>query len=205
MRREDIAEGKEAPVVFSLRLANALLGIKLWQKEDKVLTLRQTHSDTFHIVEDFTEGLEGDALLTQRKGLPLGVKTADCVPVVYVGKKTLAVIHAGWRGLGANILEKVFATFVELEGSEPLFAFVGPSAKACCYQVGQDFTRSFSALYVKNSRLFMDTQEEAILRLKKLGIKRLFLYGVCTICSQRLPSYRRDKTNQRLLTYAWLL
>lgn len=205
MHRAHISEGKEAPLIFSLRLPTAFLSIKDLQGNERVLTLKQTHSDAFHVVEDFVECLEGDALLTQRRGLPLGVRTADCVPLVLVGKRTLGVVHAGWRGLRANIIEKVFGAFVELEGDKPYFAFVGPSAKACCYKVGKEFKENFLALHIRNTELYMDTQEEATLRLRRLGIKRLFVYGVCTVCSYRLPSYRRDKTQRRLLTYAYLL
>jgi hypothetical protein len=205
MHKANLREGKEAELIYSLRLKRAFVGIRLYEGRKDVLTLRQVHSAVVHFVEEHVEGLEGDALITQTRGLKIGVRTADCVPVVLVGERTLAVVHAGWRGLKEGIIENTIKTLKELEDIKSFLAFVGPSAKACCYQVGEEFKKHFTMLHYRNSHLYMDTQREALLRLRKGGLERLVLYGVCTVCSQRLPSYRRDRTERRLLTFGKLL
>lgn len=205
MRKEDFREGKKTNLIFSLKVGRARVVLKRWEGDSDVLTLRQVHSSKVYLLDGSGGNLEGDAIITQRPGLRIGVRTADCVPIALAGNRTVAVVHAGWRGLKEGIVEEVLRRLSELEKLENFFAFVGPSAKACCYQVGEEFTDFFESLYFKKGRLYMDTQQEAILRLKKGGIRKLFVYNVCTICHHSLPSYRRDRTQERLLTFAELM
>lgn len=191
--------------MFTLSLGHAQVVLKEWQAENDVLTLRQVHSSKVHVLESPIQGLEGDAIITTTKGLKIGVRTADCVPVALLGKKTVAVVHAGWRGLKAHIVEKTVEKLAGFEPLEHFLAFVGPSAKACCYQVGEEFKEHFLSVHYRNAKHYMDTQEEALLRLKASGIKNFYVYKVCTICHHRFPSYRKDRTQRRLLTFAELL
>ncbi|MEJ7619400.1 MAG: peptidoglycan editing factor PgeF [Aquificaceae bacterium] len=204
MRAKDLREGKEA-LIFSLQKGRARLAIKRWQEDSDVLTLKQVHSARVYLLSEAVEGLEGDGIITQTPGLKIGVRTADCVPVAFLGEKTVAVVHAGWRGLREGIIEKTLEVLSSLEGLENFLAFVGPSARACCYEVGEEFKDYFVSLHYKNGKHYMDTQSETILRLKKGGIGRIFHYGVCTICHHSLPSYRRDKTQERILTFVELV
>lgn len=205
MRKKDFRKGKEADLIFSFRKGRARVAIKRWEEDADVLTLRQVHSSKVYLLDDYVKDLEGDAIITQRLGLKVGVRTADCVPLVLLGSRTVAVVHAGWRGLKEGIVEEVLKRLVELERVEDLLAFVGPSAKACCYQVGEEFKDFFEGLHWRGGRLYMDTQQEVLLRLKKAGVRKFVVYGVCTICHQSLPSYRRDRTQERLLTFAELI
>ncbi|SHK45401.1 conserved hypothetical protein [Thermocrinis minervae] len=190
--------------MFSLRVGRALVGLKIHTPEDEVQVPKQIHSDKVLVLEKDGVG-EGDAIITQRPGIKIGVRTADCVPVVLVGEKTVGVIHAGWRGLHKGILEKAHTIFSELEGSKPTFAFIGPSAKACCYQVGEEFKSMFESIFYRNLHFYLDTALEARKRLIKLGVKSLVHMDICSICSERFPSYRRDKTQQRLVTFVELI
>lgn len=82
---------------------------------------------------------EADALLTQTPGLVLGIKTADCVPVIMMAEtgKAVAAIHAGWRGLAAGILETTCASLRQKVGEVPLLAVVGPCIHQASYEVDQ--------------------------------------------------------------------
>ncbi|MEJ5338203.1 MAG: polyphenol oxidase family protein [Aquificaceae bacterium] len=204
MHTQNLRKGKEA-LIFSLQTPTARVVLKWWEEDTDVVTLRQVHSSKVFLVEDFVQGLEGDALITQRRGLKIGVRTADCVPVALLGKKAVAVVHAGWRGLRDGIIEKVLERLRPLEPPENYLAFIGPSARACCYEVGEEFKGYFLSLQIRNGGHYMDTQSEAILRLKRGGIRKFFQHGVCTICHDSLPSYRRDKTRDRILTFVELL
>ena len=192
-------------MIFSLKRERARVVLKRWEGDKDVLTLNQVHSSKLHVVDAFINGLEGDAIITQKPNLKIGIRTADCVPVALLGKNTIGVIHAGWRGLKEGVIEK---TLQKLSFFEPLanfLAFVGPSAKACCYEVGTEFKELFTSLYYRKGKYHMDTQEEALLRLRGMGIKNFYLYKTCTICHHALPSHRKDKTQDRLLTYAEIL
>ncbi|MFN3976347.1 MAG: peptidoglycan editing factor PgeF [Aquificaceae bacterium] len=191
-------------MIFSLEKGGARLVLKRWQGDKDVLTLKQVHSSKVYILDSFARDLEGDAIITQKKGLKIGVRSADCVPLAFLGEKTVAVVHAGWRGLKEGIVEKAVEELSKLEPLENFLAFVGPSAKSCCYEVGEEFKKHFVCLYFRNGSFYMDTQEETVHRLKKSGIRHLFVYKVCTICHNSLPSYRRNKTEKRLLTYVEL-
>ncbi|WP_333784603.1 peptidoglycan editing factor PgeF [Thermocrinis sp.] len=186
---------------ITIRYKNSLAGLKLYQPEDKVFTLKQIHSDRVVYLEKEWHS-EGDAIITTRKNFPIGVRTADCVPMAFLGKEAVGVVHAGWRGIKANIVEKFLEKFLKIE--EAPLVFVGPSAKACCYEVGKEFEESFIFLHHKNGKLFLDTQLEVLHRLKNFGVKRIITYNQCTICTEKFPSYRRDKTSQRMLLFALL-
>jgi copper oxidase (laccase) domain-containing protein len=59
-------------------------------------------------------------------------------------------------------------------------------------------------LHYRNGKFYMDTQLEVLKRLKDYGLKRLFVYSECTICNEKFPSHRRNKTSQRMLLFALL-
>lgn len=192
-------------MIFSLERGRTKVVIKRWEGDKEVLTLNQVHSSKLYVVDAFIKGLEGDALITQKPGLRIGIRTADCVPIALLGRNTIGVIHAGWRGLKEGIIEKTLEKLSFFEPLENFLAFIGPSAKACCYEVGKEFKELFINLYYRNGKHYMDTQEEALLKLKVMGVKNFYLYKVCTICHSLLPSHRRDKTSSRILTYAEIL
>jgi len=199
MYRENTRESRET--LLKIKVGNIHAGIT---REGKgIFTLKQTHSQKVHVLERLThELIEGDALITQLRGIKIGVKTADCVPIALLGRYTVGVIHAGWRGLKNKIIENTVDVFKSFEPINQVVAFVGPSAKACCYQVGENFKEHFICIHYKNGSFFLDTQEEAIIALKNLGIRRFIKLSSCSICNTKYPSYRRDKTKERLFTYA---
>lgn len=205
MHKEDFRKVQKASLIFSLKIGKVQVGIKSWQGDRDIFTLKQIHSSRVFQLDSPIHGLEGDAIITQKPGFRVGVRTADCVPVAILGKNTVAVIHAGWRGLRDGIIEKSIEELCRLESLTDLKAFVGPSAKACCYEVGTEFKDYFESLHFKSGKLYMDTQQESILRLKRAGIENFFVYRVCTICHHTLPSYRRNKTEDRLVTFIEIL
>jgi polyphenol oxidase len=123
------------------------------------VSLHQIHSDVVRIF-DATPGKQckGDALATNRAGLLLGVRTADCSPVLVVDpkKRVVAAIHAGWRGTLARIVAKTIGQMQMEFGSEPkdLLAAIGPTIGGCCYEVGTEVAADFSAKFSNASEFF---------------------------------------------------
>jgi YfiH family protein len=113
-----------------------------------LITLRQIHSDVTHLF-DTTPGepCKGDASITHRPGLLLAIQTADCVPILLVDpkKRTIAAIHAGWRGTLARIAAKTIGKMQMHFGTNPhdLLAAIGPSIGPCCYEVGTEVATQF--------------------------------------------------------------
>lgn len=101
---------------------------------------------------------EGDALLTDQAGILLSVRTADCLPLLLVdpNRRAVAAVHAGWRGALGRIIEKAVGEMRRVYGSEPsrLLAVLGPSIRACCYEVGKDVEEAFQGRFPNADKFF---------------------------------------------------
>ena len=204
MRGEDLREGKEAEGLrYSFQLRGKLVEIKTeWKEHRKLYLPVQKHTSRIIKLTSFPyPPLIGDAVVSNLKGVEIGVRTADCAPVVAVGEEWFGVAHVGWRGLLSGILGNFIEVLSKYEPLDNLFLFIGPCAKACCYEVGEEFMDLFPGhLEERNGKLFMDLQKSVERELKRLGVKMIGVYEHCTICSEVFPSYRRNRTEKRFLT-----
>jgi YfiH family protein len=145
---------------------------------------------------------ETDALVTERLDLPLAVRTADCVPVVIHGESTVAVVHAGWRGLAAGVLTHAL---VELagDGDRPVRAAIGPSIGPCCYEVGAEVIAALggSETITTWGTASVDLWSVAERQLADLEVWRADL---CTYCEAAFHSYRASGTELRQTSVGWL-
>jgi len=102
----------------------------------------QVHKTTIAYIEaspprDWHE--EADAVITTVSNLPIGIKTADCLPILLADKAGMfvGVVHAGWRGTALGILLKVLAFLssrLKIQGGD-IFIAIGPGIGACCLEV----------------------------------------------------------------------
>ena len=101
--------------------------------------LRQVHGSDVALVDSHGEhaGTDGDAAVTGLLGAVLCVQTADCVPVVVVGEHAVGVIHAGWRGLVAGVIDHSVEALRTI-GSSRLQAVIGPCIRPGHYEFGAD-------------------------------------------------------------------
>jgi polyphenol oxidase len=150
-KRENVEENKR-------RFQSALGAADL-----NLVTLHQIHSDVVRIFDAKTKTppanqSKGDALATNRPGLLLGVRTADCSPVLVVDpkKRVVAAIHAGWRGTLARIVVKTIGQMQMEFKSNPkdMLAAIGPTIGGCCYEVGTEVAADFSAKFSNASEFF---------------------------------------------------
>lgn len=173
----------------------------------------QVHGSDVRVVRETadaeSESERCDALTTGATGVLLGVKTADCVPVLLADQKrgACAAVHAGWRGTLAEIVTRALATMREEFGTQArdVRAAIGPAARACCYEVGAEVIEAFSAKFPHADALFTREREGHALadiqkanrdQLKDAGVaaERIHTLPLCTICRPDLFfSYRRDK------------
>ena len=136
-----------------------------------------------------------DGLWTDRPGQAMALLTADCYPVVLAranGEPALCVLHIGWRGVLAGIVESGVAAL----GGGALAAAIGPGIGVCCYEVGAEvsepFGRRFGADVVVDGRLDLGRATESALRAA--GVERIERIGGCTACEPgRFFSHRRDR------------
>ncbi len=101
---------------------------------------------------------EGDALVTDQLGILLSVRSADCLPILLVDSRcrAIAAIHAGWRGALERIVEKTVGELRRLFNTQPrdFVAAVGPSIRACCYEVGQEVVAAFCGRFPNGKKFF---------------------------------------------------
>jgi YfiH family protein len=105
-----------------------------------------------------------DALVTNMPGVPIGIFTADCVPVFFYDPKRMVVglAHAGWRGTIQSIARKTVEKMHGEFGSNPadMWAAIGPSIGQCCYEVGPDVFDGFTESFGYAESLFQKTSEQ---------------------------------------------
>jgi polyphenol oxidase len=123
------------------------------------VSLHQIHSDVVRMIHASPgKQCKGDALATNRAGLLLGVRTADCSPILIVDpkKRAVAAIHAGWRGTLARIVVKTIGQMQMEFKSNPkdMLAAIGPTIGGCCYEVGTEVAADFSAKFSNASEVF---------------------------------------------------
>ena len=171
------------------------------------VTLRQIHSGCVVNaagIEDRSR--QGDALVTNEIGRSIGVRTADCVPILLLDSKNRAVaaVHAGWRGTAAEIvrcaLEQLASDFES--AASDIYAAIGPCIRSCCYEVGPDVARQFARFFpdgtprVGNTRLNLPGINRR--QMEEAGVlpARIFDCALCTAChSDQFFSYRREPGN----------
>lgn len=116
---------------------------------EKLFVLHQTHSSIAVPVttrEPFEKTPYGDALVTNRSNIFLGIKTADCAPVLLADAQNgvVAAAHAGWRGAVGGILENTVRAMVEMGAeTDNISALIGPCIAPQSYEVGEDMKESF--------------------------------------------------------------
>src|SRR5512140_80657 len=112
--------------------------------------LEQVHGNRVAVVTAPGVTRATDAAVTRVPGLPLTVRTADCVPVFLAAPAGVAVVHAGWRGTAAEITLAAARELLALTGHRPsdLAAFIGPSIGPCCYDVGPEVAAEFDPVFL---------------------------------------------------------
>ncbi len=136
---------------------------------------------------------KSDGLVTSLEGRALTLLTADCLPVAVAAAdgSRLALLHAGWRGLEAGIVERGVGAV-----GLPAVAAVGPGAGPCCYEVGEDVAAPLAARFGRDvirgghADLWLCAERA----LRSAGVESVAVAGECTICNpERYFSHRRDR------------
>jgi hypothetical protein len=169
-----------------------------------LVLLKQTHSAVIHRVYG-ARGPEwarlrkgsvlessGDGLITNVSGVLLGMKVADCFPVIVADRKhkAVGVFHAGWRGTVQRIVEKGIGEMRRQLGCDPedLLAVIGPGIGGCCYEIGEEVESAFDSQFAYSKELFEDVFDSWSLKTK---YPMLFL-------NQRAPGHGEPAMSRHL-------
>lgn len=129
-----------------------------------------------------------DGHLTTRPEVGLLVLVADCLPVALAGGGTVAMVHCGWRGLAAGILERALERF-----DQPPAAAIGPGIGPCCYEVGEEVVAAFDGLEGVAIGRMLDLRAVVRAKLEAGGVRQIESVELCTSCrSDLFFSHRRD-------------
>jgi len=154
-----------------------------------------------------------DALITNDRRYLLAITVADCLPLYFYDskKQVVAIAHAGWRGVVAQIAKEVIDAFINNYGSNlrDIEVFIGPHIKDCHFEVKSDVAVRFNAQYVavRNGRIYINLAGVVCDQLIQLGLSsdRILISSDCTYCrSDRYFSWRRDQPQELKTMLAYI-
>lgn len=177
------------------------------EKNDVYLPI-QRHTDKVQVVKENLDQMIADAVLTNRKGLLIGVKVADCVPILFsdTKKSVVGAVHAGWRGTASQIVKKTIKLMIEDFGSSPenIKLALGPSIRWSCYHVGHEVkeaiyeaTREGDYYLLRDGKYCIDLASANMYQAISMGIseENIWASHECTYCNPKeYYSYRYTKT-----------
>ncbi len=192
---------------------------------ESLISVPQIHSGIVRTVDASVAGMgvtrkadfSCDGYVSSVPGLPIGVKTADCVPILLEARDDLgepfavAAVHAGWRGTASRIAENAVHEFFALGArAENIYAAIGPCIRECCYEVGTDFADEieirlgarFRYEYIhraSDGRFFADLVGMNLKILTECGIyeDHIDSQSICTCCHPELFYSHRRQGEQR--------
>ncbi len=205
------AVGDSASAVAENRRAMARrLGLP---SPDRWQWLRQVHGTDVVRVECVVDPPVADAVVTTVPGLALAIVTADCAPIVLAGEHGVAVVHAGWRGLMAGVVEAAVVALRELgpgpdagSNHSPIRAVIGPCISARHYEFGRvELDRVVERLgsgvegHTADGRASLDLVAGIRVALARTGVEGDAVedLGVCTYDSADHYSHRREAPTGR--------
>jgi len=194
------------------RLAQFLPSPAVWLSQVHATHVVQVDRD--NVTELLASPPTADAAVTRAHGVVLGVRTADCLPVLFADRGGIVVgaAHAGWRGLAAGVLE---ATLQAMNAPpREIVAWLGPAIGPQMFEVGRDVFDAFcegdsgaASCFTPHGdgKWLADLYGLAKFRLGRAGVTEVAGGGHCTMTErERFFSWRRDKGPGRMATLIWL-
>lgn len=160
---------------------------------ERVVQVKQVHGARAVLAEE-AAGQEADALVARAGGGAIGVRVADCVPVLVADEASgdVAAIHAGWRGVVGGVVR----AGVEVLGGKARIAAIGPCIGACCFEVGRDVGEQIGFIvHAWGDKAYVDLRAAVRAQLRSLGLGEGRIEDVagCTKHEpERFHSFRRD-------------
>jgi YfiH family protein len=158
---------------------------------------------------------EGDALVSAVPGTAIGIRTADCLPLL-VGdpaRGTAAAVHCGWRSLALDLPRKVIRLMIAGSGTSPttLIAVMGPAIGICCYEVGPEVVELFQG-HDTDGKPYTEVGERNFLDLRAVTRSQLLQAGLvpgniddlteCVACQpERFYSHRARRSKKRMVSF----
>ncbi|MBT3982209.1 MAG: polyphenol oxidase family protein [Bacteriovoracaceae bacterium] len=187
--------------IFQMALSRGVFRTYAEKPEFDIRRIHQVHGDK--VIElgtsENSEQIKADGMAVIESGTlndVLCIITADCLPIAIEGEKGVAMVHAGWRGVHANILSSPM-----IKKIVPTNFFIGPHIGPLSYEVGSEFKEHFpdgGLVTELENKLYFNLALAAIGQINSLYPKAsVSCSGICTFCDNNFHSYRRNNTTQR--------
>lgn len=190
------SDDDSAAVTTNRRRVAAKFGID----EPSLLTLYQIHSARVELVSKPwapADAPRADAMVTTKRGIGLGILTADCAPVLFadLNGRVVGCAHAGWRGAFGGVLENTVEEMIN-QGADKdsILASIGPCISQAAYEVGADFRSEFVMTHAAHERFFVRGRREGHWQFDLVGFveTRLRSIGVHVSREAALCTYEND-------------
>ena len=176
---------------------------------NNIAFMNQLHTNNSRELIYYKNYINTDGIFTRNKKIACAVLTADCIPILVTDKlgSFIGCIHAGWKGLKSNIIEKYFSN-VSFNKKSDIKVLIGPCISKDKYEVDEDILKYFSDHHChfnhnNNGKYNMDIRNIAHDILKKLSITDVTISPACTHKDNRLFSYRKSKITGRFVSLIW--
>lgn len=182
--------------------------------EHEIFELQQVHGHTVITYDgQANRTVEGDAITTITANIPIGIRTADCLPLLFVHLDSadeyranmVAAAHAGWRGAVQGIGEQTLQRLIEMGADiDAIKVAVGPCIGFEQFEVGSEVIEAAQAslrdgqvrfITKPNGKYLLDLRSLVVSQLIAAGVKKscIDLVGGCTFSEpEKYFSYRRD-------------
>lgn len=164
--------------------------------------VHQVHGTRVALVSESGCWGDADVIMTERRGLPIAIATADCVPVVLMAENAVAIVHAGWRGARAGVIRAAIDAMNDA-GHPTLRAAIGPAICKASFEVGPEVGSAFPG-FESTTTWGTNAVDLVGAVTASLGAIPLETVAVCTFEDTRYFSHRRNGTKRRQVTVAWL-
>lgn len=176
--------------------------------KEKVYLPIQKHTDIIQLISGDLNLKVADAVITAVKGLLIGIKVADCIPILISDSKNSVVgaVHAGWRSTALCILKKTIQSMIQYFHSDPSYIKIalGPGIRWSCYCVGYEVKEAICKAtgegeycFQRDGKYFIDLPNANMYQAISMGIpdENIWISNECTYCNPReFYSYRYDKS-----------
>ena len=178
---------------FIIKFIKANLGKKNNSGDLKLAKLNQKHTNTI-IPADSNLINPADGTFTDSADHILTIRTADCFPVFLSDGVRVSLIHAGWRGALAGIVDKFFRNVKNFD-IDNCRALIGPGIGSCCFEVSSEVAILSESRYRsrKQGKYYVDIKRLILDEMKKHGVKYIMESDDCTACNiDKFYSYRQE-------------
>ena len=205
-----ICQDNKQNIIYNRQKSAEMLGGNI---EDLLFLRQMASTNVAFVAESSREQVTADGVVTKTKGIILGIKTADCLPVLIADYKNgvIGAAHAGWRGAIRGVVENTLNLMIEHGATlDTIAVALGPCIQQKSFEVGIEVYQECVDLNKEYKRFFENGKDECHFqfdleglvkfRLQKMGIKNITASGIDTYSDEENYFSFRRNSHRGLIT-----